>query len=556
MKKIRDLVNLLRTAVIVIVLFVVVYVLLAFISIKGWEYSNSNSFCANVCHDVHPEESITFQDSHHASIKCVECHMGRTSTIRAVFKKAGHIRHLPAVVFNNYGRPTESESLKSSSESCERCHNPLSLHSNSIREIKYYLPDRTNTEKRRYFILQTGGGERHKGLTEGIHWHIVNRVEYIAADEHKQDIPWVRTVMPDGQTVEYIDDANHFSMEEMEHEEKHVMDCLDCHNRLGHPFLSPDRAVDAALADGRLSHELPFVKKELVELLTVPVRSQEEAVSAAADFEVEYRKRYPEAAASQGEEIVKASELAQVLAKQLIFKNPVASWRSFPDNSGHRDFPGCFRCHDGEHRSKEGLTIPLECNLCHSIPATVDGDAQPPEMSVVSLKKPESHLDSDFIFSHRIQASDACTACHGPVAYASDDSSFCAASACHGESWEAVKSFDASMHSFPLKARHSEALCYECHGGVEKPSDECSNCHATPRNHFAMGCNDCHAPVGWSQSSASLVAQADGISHPLQGMDDCSMCHDPKGMVVPAPSDHQIYGVKQCTICHKSAKGI
>ena len=299
-----------------------------------------------------------------------------------------------------------------------------------------------------------------------------------------------------------------------------------------------------------------LIKKELVELLTVPGRSQEEAVSVATDFKEVYKEKYPEAAAGQAEEIRKASELAKVLAKQLIFKNPVASWRSFPDNSGHRDFPGCFRCHDGEHISKEGLTIPLECNLCHSIPVTVNGDAQPPDLTVVSLEKPASHLESNFISDHPVLASNECTACHGPVAYARDDSGFCATSACHGDSWEAVKSFDVSMHTFPLQERHSEAMCYECHRGVKKPSDECLSCHNSPRNHFAMGCNDCHAPVGWSQSAASLVAQADKISHPLQGMDDCSMCHDPKGMVVPAPSDHQMYGVKQCTICHKPAKSI
>ena len=35
--------------------------LLGAAGIAGWEYSNSNAFCAAMCHDVHPEEIAAHQ---------------------------------------------------------------------------------------------------------------------------------------------------------------------------------------------------------------------------------------------------------------------------------------------------------------------------------------------------------------------------------------------------------------------------------------------------------------------------------------------------------------
>ena len=45
------------------------------------------------------------------------------------------------------------------------------------------------------------------------------------------------------------------------------MQCADCHNRAAHSFELPDREVNRAMADGRISASLPFVKKTGVELL-------------------------------------------------------------------------------------------------------------------------------------------------------------------------------------------------------------------------------------------------------------------------------------------------
>jgi hypothetical protein len=156
------------------------------------------------------------------------------------------------------------------------------------REIEHFLPDATNTGKLTYLLLRTGAGTDEAELGHGIHWHVTNPVEYIATDETKQDIRWVRKTLPDGTTIEYNDAANPLSPEEIAQAEKRTMDCVDCHNRIGHPFPAPEKLVDEAMAKGRLSTDLPFAKREILALLTATYATQEEALAAADSLRARY----------------------------------------------------------------------------------------------------------------------------------------------------------------------------------------------------------------------------------------------------------------------------
>ena len=79
--------------------FILGFIALAIAGIQVWEWSNSTSFCSNACHDVHPEEPAAYQDSYHARVKCVECHMSRVGTLYNIVLKSGHAKHLPAVLW-------------------------------------------------------------------------------------------------------------------------------------------------------------------------------------------------------------------------------------------------------------------------------------------------------------------------------------------------------------------------------------------------------------------------------------------------------------------------
>jgi hypothetical protein len=514
-----------RRVLLVAIAFFAGFLILGFLAVRIWDYSNSAAFCEDVCHDVHPEETLAYQDSYHANVNCVECHMGRVSMLHNIVLKLGHFRHVPETLLGWYDRPMESETLRPANESCELCHWPPAFHGDTVREIRRFQPDKANDEQRIYLILETGAATREKGLGYGIHWHITNPVEYIATDEHKQDIRWVRTTLPDGRTLEYNDVTNPLTPEEIASSEKRLMDCVSCHNRMGHPFPPPEELVDQALASGRLSPDLPFVKKEMLELLNGSYASQQEALEVVNASWERYAVTHPEAVANGPEAVEGARDLASQLVTRLVFEEPGVSWHDFPEYMKHKDFPGCFRCHDGKHLSPEGESIRLHCNICHSVPVTVGTGDRAPNVPIKSVQEPPSHLETNFIADHRFQANSECVTCHGAIEFGSDDSSFCANSACHGRAWPMVELDAAFPHPITLEGKHADAWCHECHNGVRKPGMECSGCHQPPMEpHFGGACEDCHTPASFAE------ADLGDFQHPapLEGSHaslDCIDCH-------------------------------
>ncbi|HSJ59290.1 MAG TPA: hypothetical protein VLC95_19045, partial [Anaerolineae bacterium] len=584
-----------------------ILIALAVAGVLTWEYTNSVSFCTNACHDVHFEEPGAHAASPHAQVKCTECHMGRVPVLKAVLLKTTHARHLPAVLFDNYERPLASESMRPAAESCERCHSAESWHDASAREIHRYLPNSVNTELRTYLLLETGTGSTQPGGGDGIHWHVGNRVEYIAVDEQRQDIRWVRVTLPDGQTVEYNDALNPLTPQEIAAAEKRVMDCVDCHNRIGHPFPSPEALVDRALAQGDLDIDLPYARLEVAALLGAPYPNQAAALAAADALPARYQSLHPGVATAYAAEIEAAVQVARDLVPQAIFETPGVSWQSFTENVGHRDDAGCFRCHDAKHLNAEGKAIRLQCTLCHGVPVTAGPGEQPPQVAIGELSQPDSHAASHFVSDHRILAGDTCTDCHGEVVYGTDDSSFCANSACHSRSWPvvdldalgthpvrlegghaeatcdachkgsrrvaygcatchdapglvhygpacedchtaagfALARADEFTHSMPLEGRHADLGCASCHGARGILADDCASCHTPPPAHLAGTCEGCHTASGWAESTLHSVARGDPISHAMASGDECATCHDPAADW-PAPADHAPYVAEQC----------
>jgi len=538
MERLKDLfgsATAVQQGLIVAGIFIGGFIVLGIISIQVWEATNTSAFCANVCHDVHPEEPTAYQDSYHAEVKCVECHMGRVSTLRKIVLKASHSRHLPETLFQQYDRPIEAETLIPPNQSCERCHWPPSFHGDTIRVIEHYLPDQENSLIRTFLALRTGsGGARVDSAGKGIHWHIANQVEFIPSGEDHGEIRWVRATFADGRTVEYNDATDPLSAEEIAAAEPESMDCVDCHNRVGHPFYSPDTLVDLAMQTGRLSTELPYAKEEMMSLLTREYESQEQALEAVEGLREQYETRHPDIAQDYQEEIEQAVAEAKDLIQLVVFEEEGVTWRSFPDHighGGHKPFAGCFRCHSGTLRSDEGTPLAIECNLCHSIPEQVRGTAPPPDVPADRLEGPPSHEEADFLAEHRWQADEDCGECHGEISFGTDDSSFCANSACHGTEWPGLELDPTLEHPIPLEGAHAEVWCHDCHEGTRAPEYECANCHAPPPDHFGPQCENCHTPAGWASVSLDGVSESfDVETHPFPldhgGADrDCTFCH-------------------------------
>ena len=216
-------------------------------------------------------------------------------------------------------------------------------------------------------LLMRVGGHGGTGAA-GIHGRHLDgqaRIRYFAADERRQTIPRVLYVDDDGRTVEYVsEDAAAGAPAGTERE----MDCVDCHNRPTHAFELPHRAIDRLIEEGRISRELPFVRKKAVELLRGEYRDREAAAREIGERLASlYRSDYPELAASRGREIEAAIEAVREAYLRNVFPAMKVGWGTHPNNIGHEDFPGCFRCHDDKHKSKDGRAIAQDCESCHAI---------------------------------------------------------------------------------------------------------------------------------------------------------------------------------------------
>ena len=85
-------------------------------------------------------------------------------------------------------------------QTCERCHFSGTYHGEVLRSVVEYGDDETNTRTVTNLQMHVGGGEGRLAAVRGIHWHANpgTRVEYIATDETRQTIPYVKVTAADG----------------------------------------------------------------------------------------------------------------------------------------------------------------------------------------------------------------------------------------------------------------------------------------------------------------------------------------------------------------------
>lgn len=453
----------------------------------AWEYSNSPTFCGKTCHTMPPEYS-TYLVSPHARILCVDCHIGRDLILVQLFRKAGHMRLLVDTVLENYEYPIRTSEMRPARETCEMCHSPEKFSDDSLRVNHSFENNRTNDPYSIYLLMHTGGGSQREGLGRGIHWHVENKISYIALDPEEQEIPWVRVETPDGQVVEYNAINSPVDTSRLDQYELHEMDCITCHNRISHLLKTPAEAVDQALKRGDISTDIPFIRARAVELLSTRYLSTGEALVSLNSLDSYYSDNYPEFYAEGSQQVADAISILETLYRESNYPEQELSWSTHPDNIGHRDSPGCFRCHDGQHFSAGGEVIRLECNLCHSIPQVVRPGEIEPMLPLTTGIEPSSHLDSTWISRHHTVFDATCTNCHttsnpGGV----DNQSFCSNSACHGVEWR-YAGFDAPGLATMLGIYQVEP--------VPLLADfEGDPTYAILQPLFAQECGGCHGPV-------------------------------------------------------------
>ena len=321
-------------------------------------YMESTSFCGQACHSVMQPQFVAFQDSPHARVECVKCHVGPGAEWFVRSKLAG-VRQVFEVVFDTYPRPIPApvRDMRSVQETCESCHWAQKRSGDRLRVFQKYGDDQANTLSKTVLLMRIGGGR--SGGIHGAHLGEGITIRYAHVDEKRQSIPWVEYRSP-GRTTAYL--ASGAKGEEVQRLPVRIMECIDCHNRTGHAFESPEQAVDRALAAGNISPQLPSAKKQAIELLRTKTADQ-----IPAAFESYYREKHADLYARRQDDIRQAARALQAVYNRNVFSRMRVTWGTYPNNIGHTDFPGCFRCHDDQHAASDGRTIGQDCNSCHRL---------------------------------------------------------------------------------------------------------------------------------------------------------------------------------------------
>src|ERR1700741_2342377 len=382
-----------RSAVISFLTFLVVFATVSAAgSYKAYEFTDSVAFCGQLCHTVMNPEYTAYQLSPHARVGCVECHVGQGATWFVKSKLSGS-RQVYKAIFNTFPRPIQTpvHNLRPAQDTCEQCHWPKKFYGGQLKVFTHYANDEKNTLRQVRMLIKTGGGDPATGAPEGIHWHmnIGNKIDYVAADQKRQTIPYVHVEDLSGRVTEYYAKDSTLSKDQIAKASRHHMDCVDCHNRPTHIYVSPDQAVDQSLLARRLDVSLPFIKQQAVTVLTGTYPTTDAAIQGiASGLQGFYESKYPDVAKTKQLEIRNAVAEVQQIFKRTTFPEMKLNWQTHPNNLGHYYYNGCFRCHDGQHVSADGRVISKDCNQCHTLMSETEGVASATSPAAPTFQHP------------------------------------------------------------------------------------------------------------------------------------------------------------------------
>lgn len=362
--------RLLRTVTILTLLNALI---LGVAGVRTLHFMDESHFCGTACHTVMSPEWATYQQSPHARVKCIECHVGE-GVGALIDSKLNGMWQVISASLKLYDRPipTPVHQLRPARETCEKCHWPEMFHGDRIVRHVSYEQDSVSTPRYTTLMLKVGSGLEEMDV--GSHWHIArkNLIRYASVDDEREVMIWVEARQTDGSMRRFTNRRLKHSAG-YEHEEARAMDCVDCHNRATHIYEEPERAVDERIRLKRMSRSIPYLKKTALDAL---LRSYPDKAMALELIEHEmraiYQSRFPDMLATQSEELDEAIRAVLAIYERNIHPKMNIGWGVYPSHIGHIRRKGCFRCHTHDLVDDEGVPITMNCTLCHSILARND----------------------------------------------------------------------------------------------------------------------------------------------------------------------------------------
>lgn len=355
------------------------FVIVGTASYRGVAYMDTPNFCGQACHVMTPEWTA-YHVSSHSGVACTECHVA-SGFPGYVHAKVNGTQQFLMVLFHDYPRPIRADGkVPPASATCMKCHNPNTYIGDKLLVKTSFGDDEKNSETQTVVLMHVGGRDQF-GHLSGIHGAHLAHIEYISTDEQNQTIPWVRKFNADGSITEF--DAS--TKSPPPNAQWHTMDCIDCHNRAAHSFDTPTRALNKDMVAGVPSTSLPFVHKEGLALIKATYTSRAEAdAKIISGLDTFYRTQYPQVWNGQRALVDQAAKTLATIYDENVFPFMKVTWGTHPNNLGHNAYPGCFRCHDGSHTSKSGVTITNDCTVCHNLVAM--DEANPKEITALGMQ--------------------------------------------------------------------------------------------------------------------------------------------------------------------------
>ena len=353
---------------------------------RAYHYMESTAFCGQFCHTVMEPEFTAFQNSPHSRVGCVECHIGPGADWFVKSKISG-ARQLLAVVANTYPTPIETpvHGLRPARDTCEKCHRPELFHGDTLNVINRYESDEANTRVHDVMLMKIGSAGDSAKQSHGIHWHVApeNKITYLATDHSRMVIPEIRLSRQDGSEVVFRSEDAEEQLAGLNAEPRE-MDCIDCHNRPSHIYVPADKAIDQKILEGKIPQQVPYIKRQALEVVFGDYADANEAQEAiASKLSGWYKENYPDVSP---ELLAKAIAGTQQAYRENVFPLMKVNWDTYVNHVGHgEDFDiGCFRCHDDMHEDAEGNVISGDCNLCHTLLA--EGEEDPEILKVLQTE--------------------------------------------------------------------------------------------------------------------------------------------------------------------------
>jgi len=481
-----------RGAIILILITVGVGVVFAVGGSWVANYTESASFCT-LCHTMTPQKKA-YEASPHASVECGECHVtpGLAGFVSA--KLAG-TRELYALVTNTYPRPIppiEHDKLPTADVTCLRCHTleQITKDSGPSKLVLRTSFDTDEANSRKDLAVLLRPANDGTADARGVHFHVSQALTYTSPDAHEQTIDSVEYRDPKtGELEQFIavlqvreSISAGRDLERLKATQQvRTMDCRDCHNRVGHAVPTANDAIDASMAAGKIDPSLPYVKRTSLDLVKQQYPSTGAGAEAVDGLSSFYKTKYPLVAKTKSAAIANATAELQRIYTLIDTPEMAVGSMTYPNNIGHQDGPGCFRCHDGAHfKVVKGVVtkeaIPSTCDTCHTFPQfTTAGASQaaPTNQELMSSvpvgARPASHQGSQWVFEHKTAAGtllpdpNTCGACHKPA--------YCVN--CHASG--AIKVDHETMllhHADSVRESGGTTSCAVCHQPVY-----CAQCH-------------------------------------------------------------------------------